>query len=120
MGDILQAQNALAEAPNNITKMSFSSNNGAKNNWQQPVNSNVPPDIVHTAKGPRNPSLNIPTMAHTAMDTVRPEEATHDFSINKVCYILILYIHLLFVIEIACEGALDYYLPSHMYAPTPA
>jgi hypothetical protein len=49
--------------------------------------------------------------------SVRPEEATHDFSF--IILISCIYIHFL-VIEIVHEGALVYYLPSHMYMPTPA
>ena len=68
-GGYIASTEHACRSPQQTRKRLFSSNDGAKNNWQQPVNPNVPPDIDHPAKGSQNSSLNIPTMVHTAVDT---------------------------------------------------
>src|SRR6266571_985009 len=52
-----------------MRKMSFVRNDGMNNEWQQPIEPNVPLDIEQQGKGPQNPSrISQPMVQMSAMD----------------------------------------------------
>src|SRR6266571_7589748 len=55
-----------------MRKMSFVRNDGMNNEWQQPIEPNVPPDIEQQGKGPQNPSRMIQPMVQ--MSTTDPNQ----------------------------------------------
>src|SRR6266571_4388093 len=52
--------------------MLFVRNNGMNNEWQQPIEPNVPLDIEQQGKGPQNPLRMFPTMVK--MSTTDPNQ----------------------------------------------